>query len=128
MALNFENDREAFLGVLSLVVAADQVGSLAERDFLFDRLIKVDLFQGMTKQEVGKLLGRVTENVYDSLSNDGASITPAGIEQLLEAAKSKLGTSQGATLVQVATELSKADDGSAEELALIDQIKQRLGV
>lgn len=127
MALELENDREAFLAVLSLVVAADHVGSLAERDFLLERLSAVAPFTGSSKTEIGKLLGEVTQKVYDALPNEGGAITPAGVDQLLETAKSRLSAAQQKSCLELASGLAKVDDGSKDEARLLEVIKQRFG-
>jgi hypothetical protein len=127
MALKFEKSTEAFLAVLTVVIGADQLGSLAERDFLLDRLKGVELFAGMPRAELVKLLGQVTETVYDTLPKDDMGLSTAGVSELLAAARAALSPALQKSLVEVATALSASDQTSAEETALLAQIRLAFG-
>jgi len=127
MALKFEKSTEAFLAVLTLVIGADQVGSLEERDFLFERVKALDAFAGMAQPDFNKLLGQVTDTVYDALPKDGEGLSAAGITELLGAARATLSPALQKSLVEVATELSASDQTSTEESALLGQIRRALG-
>ena len=127
MALKLEKSTEAFLAVLTVVIGADQLGSLAERDFLLDRLKGVELFAGMPRAELVKLLGQVTETVYDTLPKDDVGLSAAGVSELLAAARAALSPALQKSLVEVATALSASDQTSAEETALLAQIRLAFG-
>src|SRR5690242_8362216 len=75
MSLKFEKNSEAFLSVLTLVVGADQVGSLAERDFLFQKVKGISIFENPSPADFSKLLGRVTDAVYSKLPQKDGVIT-----------------------------------------------------
>ncbi len=126
MALDFQDETEAFLAVLSAVVAADQVGSLEERDFLFGRVKDLDIMKGRAADEFRKMLGRVTEKVFETLPTDGGALTASGLDQLLDAATKKLSASGRKELLAVATELCKKNDTSDSERALLTKLEQRL--
>jgi len=127
MALKFEKSTEAFLAVLTAVIGADQLGSLGERDFLLDRLTGLELFAGMSRAELSKLLGQVTERVYDTLPKDAAGLSAAGVSELLAAARAALSPALQKSLVEVATALSASDQTSTEETALLAQIRTAFG-
>jgi tellurite resistance protein len=127
MSLKIDTNREAFLAVLSVVAAADQIGSLEERDFLFQSVKEVELFTGQSQAEFNKLLGAVTQHLYDSLPNEDGAITAAGVDQLLSVVKQKLSAGERASLLEVAEELAESDDETDEEAAVLTQIKGALG-
>jgi len=127
MSIKFEKSSEAFLSVLSLVIGADQVGSLDERDFLFGKVRTLPLFGNPSAAEFGKLLGKVTDALYSQLPTDDGDITSEGVMQLLAEAKKMLDPEQRKTLLQVATELSKSDGTTDQESALLNQIRGALG-
>jgi hypothetical protein len=124
MALKFEKNTEAFLSVLTLVVGADQVGSLAERDFLFQKVKGISIFGNPSPADFSKLLGQVTDTVYAKLPQKDGVITDAGVDALLADVKSALGPELCKTLVQTATELAGTDGDDAKETALIDKIRR----
>ena len=127
MALKLKNSSEAFLSVLSLVIGADHVGSLEERDFLFEKVKGLPLFGNPSVAEFSKLLGQVTNAVYSQGATQDGDITPEGISSVLTEAKKLLNPEQQKTLLKIATELSTSDGTAAEEIALLGQIRKAFG-
>jgi hypothetical protein len=124
MTLKFQKSSEAFLAVLSVVIGADQVGSLDERDFLFAKVKNLPLFGNPSIAEFSKLLGQVTETVYSQLPMDDGAISAAGVNSLLAEAKKLLTPEQQKSLLQIATELCKSDGAAAQENALLTQLQR----
>lgn len=124
MPLKFENSSEAFLSVLSVVVGADQVGSIAERDFLFEKVKNLPSFSGLSLPEFSKLLGQVTDKVYSALPQVDGAITPAGLDELLAAAKSQLSPELQQAALKAAAQLSESDETDAAEAALLSRIRR----
>lgn len=127
MPLKFEKNTEAFLAVLTVVLGADNSGSLEERNFLFDKVKGISIFGNPSTQDFSKLLGKVTDTVYTDLPQADGAITPAGIDTLLDAAKNALTPDLRKTLVATAAELMDADGADASEKALLDKIRRVLG-
>lgn len=127
MSLKFEKNTEAFLAVLTVVLGADNAGSLEERDFLFKTVKGIPMFGNPSTQDFSKLLGKVTDLVYTQLPQADGAITPAGIDSLLSAAKDALTPDLRKTLVATAAELGDADGADASEKALLDKIRRVLG-
>jgi hypothetical protein len=126
MSLEFEHSREAFLAVLTTMAAADRIGTLAERDFLFQRVKRLDLFEAFKQDDFNKLVADVTARVWDGLPSEDGSITREGIEELLIAAKAVLSPSLQKTLLDVTKQLCEADDMSAAETALLSHLQKSL--
>lgn len=127
MPLKFEKNTEAFLAVLTVVIGADNAGSLEERDFLFKKVKAIPIFGNPGQQEFSKLLGKVTDAVYTQLPQVDGAISAAGIDQLLAEARNALSPDLRKTLVATAAELMDADGADAAEKALIDKIRRALG-
>jgi hypothetical protein len=127
MSLKFEKNTEAFLAVLTVVLGADNAGSLEERDFLFSKVKNIPIFGNPSTQEFSKLLGKVTDAVYAQLPQADGAITAAGIDSLLADAKNALTPELRKTLVATAAELVDADGAEESERALLDKIRRVLG-
>jgi hypothetical protein len=127
MSLKFENSNEAFLSVLAVVIGADAVGSVAERDFLFDKVKGLPGFAQLTVQEFSKLLGRVTDKVYTALPQADGTLTSAGIDELLAAAKTELSPELQRAALKAAAQLCESDETNAAEAALLSQIRSAFG-
>ena len=124
MPLKFETSNEAFLAVLAVVVGADQVGSIAERNYLFEKVKSLPSFADSSAPEFGTLLGRVTETVYSALPQVDGTITPAGIDDLLVAAKSQLSPEMRQAALKAAAQLCESDETDATEAALLSRIRR----
>jgi hypothetical protein len=127
MPLKFENSSEAFLSVLTVVVGADSVGSIAERDYLFETVKGMPSFSKLSKSEFSGLLGHVTDKVYSALPQTDGAITSAGIDELLDAAKSQLTPELRQAALKCATQLCESDETEAAEAALLSQIRRAFG-
>ena len=127
MPLKFEKNTEAFLAVLTVVLGADNAGSLEERDFLFNKVKGIPIFGNPSTQEFSKLLGKVTDAVYTQLPQSDGAISAAGIDLLLSEAKDALTPELRKSLVATAAELVDADGADASEKALLDKIRRVLG-
>jgi len=59
LSFQVENAAEAYAAIALLVVGADGIGTIEERDFLFGDLREADVFAGYTAESLGALLGRL---------------------------------------------------------------------
>ena len=123
MAIEFANSGEAFLSVLAVVVGADDVGSIAERNFLFEKVKSLPSFGALSLPEFSKLLGTVTDKVYSALPKADGAITPAGIDELLAAAKSHLSPELRQETLKAVVQLCESDETSGAEAALVSRIR-----
>jgi len=127
MSVKFANESEAFLSVLTLVAGADQSGSLEERDFLFKKVKGLAIFGNPSTADFSKLLGKVTNAVYDGVPQQDGEFTAAGIDALLADVKKTLSADLRKSLVQIAGELGDSDGADAGEAALLDKVRRALG-
>ncbi|HEX2736368.1 MAG TPA: hypothetical protein VHM70_32420 [Polyangiaceae bacterium] len=127
MPLKFENGAEAFLAVLALALGADSVGSLKERDFLFEKVKPLPIFGNPSSQAFSQLLGKITDAVYTELPTEEGAISAAGVDQLLTEAKKILSPELSKTLIATAAELLKSDGSDEAERVLLAKIERVLG-
>jgi hypothetical protein len=127
MPVKFANDTEAFLAVLTLVAGADQSGSLEERDFLFKQVKGLAIFGNPSAADFSKLLGKVTDAVYEGLPQQDGEFTAAGVDSLLADVKKTLSADLRKSLVQIAGELGDTDGADSREAELIGKIRRALG-
>ena len=128
MSIKFEKPAEAIVAIASVLIAADKVGSLTERDFLFDHLREIDLFSGYDKSKFSSLLGDVTGKVWDSLPFENHSLTPAGFETLVVAVDAALPQKYKAEAYKMAWGLISCDGVCDEEMQLLEKIRQGLKI
>jgi hypothetical protein len=126
MTFKFDNDREAFLSVLAVVVGADQMGTLQERDFLFGEVRALPLFGGADRAEFAALVARVTETVCPVCTGDDGAIAPAKVDELLTDVRAMLSPEQCKSLVQVSEALCAVDGVDDAEAELMVRVRGAL--
>ena len=127
MPIKFETSSEAFLAVLSVVAGADSVGSMAERDYLFETVKGLPGNSSLGKRECSELLGQVTEKVYSALPQADGAITSAGMEELLATAKTALSPELQKAVLKAAAQLCESDETNAAEASLLGQLRRAFG-
>jgi hypothetical protein len=128
MTIRFDGPTEAFAAVATTVVATDKLGTMDERDFLFEQVKNLDLFKGYDKAEFTKLLSDTTDKVYGTLPTDGTSITKQGVESLVEAVKEVLDPEMRVEVFRMAIGLVRSDKSSDEERTLLGQLQRGLEI
>lgn len=130
MGIQFANAAEALAGVTAIVVAADNQGSLKERQFLFDHVAPLEPFAGIDPAGFNALLGTITGRIYDQLPTDPSTMqfTPAAMDELFLAVKQQLTPAQCVDAVRIAEALVSSDQATPGENALVAQMKTVLGV
>lgn len=126
MTLTFADAGDAYLAVLAVVVGADQVGSLAEREFLFTDVRTLPVFGGPDRQAFGTRLARVTDEVYGALPTEDGVVTGAGVDTLLAEVRGVLDDELRTSLVEVAGRLGAVDGLDGAERDLLDRLRGAL--
>ncbi len=128
MSIKFGEAAEAFAAVAAVVIGADGVGTMEEQRALFGRVKDLAVFKDRSEEDFRALVGNVTDRVFGELAQESSELRPEAIEQLATASKAVLSAEQQKAAYQMAVELAEADGQSAEESALLGQLKKSLGV
>lgn len=128
ITIEFENPTEAFAAVAIIVIAADNLGTISERDFLFGRVKNLDVFKSYDQTEFTKLLSDAVEKAYETLPMDGSSITKQGIASLTQGVREVLNPELRVQVFEMALGLASADGLCDEEKTLIEQLQHGLEI
>jgi hypothetical protein len=128
MTIEFEDPTEAFAAVATVVIATDELGTMNERDFLFEQVKNLDMFNSYDQAEFTKLLGDAIEKVYETLPLDGLSITEQGIESLVQAIREVLRPELRVQAFKMAFGLARADKLCDEEKTMLEQLQRGLAI
>lgn len=124
MSIQLHSPAEAVLAIAAVAIGADGVGSMSERDFLFKQVKSMDVFKGVQQADFAQLLGTVIDRVYAALPQENMTITTAGVQMLVAAARTVLSPEQQKAAVKMATELCAADGESPSETVLIKELER----
>jgi len=128
MAFKVESPAEAYAAVSLLVVGADGVGTLEERQSLFEQLGKAAVFSDYDSERLGALLGTLTARMYDDLPNDGISLTGDAIDILCTGCRAQLDLGQCGDLFALAADIACSDEIEERERVMLTRIAAALGI
>jgi tellurite resistance protein len=127
MTIKISSPAEAFAAVASVVIAADSVGSLAERNTVIERLKTTGALAAQDTAALSALLGRVTQHLCESLKvTESGAFTSEAVATVLTAVKSALNADQRGEALRLAEATVSADGASDGERALLDQLRAGL--
>ena len=127
MAIRIESPVEAFAAVASVVIAADSMGSMDERDAVLQRLKQAPALKGQDTAALTAILTKVTGHLCDALpTTETGAFTPAAVDQVITAVRGVLGAEQLAQAVKLAEATMDSDGASESEKALLVQLRAGL--
>lgn len=127
--MTIETTAGAFAALATLVVGADRLGSEEERSFLFGRMSRLEVFEGMGRDDLVKLMADTTEQVWTSFpTTEGGRITEDGVASLLGIISGTLTPELKREAFRMAVDLARADGMVLEEQQLLERLRDELGV
>jgi len=127
MAIRIESPVEAFAAVASVVIAADSMGSMDERDAVLQRLKQAPALKGQDTAALTAILTKVTGHLCDDPpTTETGAFTPAAVDQVITAVRGVLGAEQLAQAVKLAEATMDSDGASESEKALLVQLRAGL--
>lgn len=127
MSIKFNEPVEAAVAVAALVIGADGVGSLEERNALFGKVKNLDVFKGITEGDFRRLLNETTDRLFSELAMKDGAFEHRAIDDLASAAQAVLLPEQCGAVYRMAVQLAAADGQGQQEKALLDQLRSGLG-
>lgn len=121
-----KTEAEAFACLAVMVAAADGVGTVHEGHFLFDRMARLPVFEGLDAVGFTTLLSEASRHVVSFARPDDGALSDEGISILLREVRGSLSPELRQQALLMARDLARADDVSREEEALLERIRQEL--
>ena len=127
MSIRIESPADAFAAIASVVIAADSMGTLAERNAVLQRLKETPALAGQDNAALTALLTKVTGQLCENLPvTESGCFTSDAVGQVIAAVKGVLNPQQRAQALQLAEATIDADGASEPELALLTQLRAGL--
>ena len=128
MAIEFRGPTEAFAAVAWVVSTADKFGSMEERDFLYEQVQGLEVFEHYGLIEFQNLLGASFNRVFQTLPHDDYSVTKQGVESLSRAINEVLNPELRVEALKMAVGLANADNLCDEEKTMLEQLQHGLEI
>ena len=126
MPMKIETPAEACAALAAIIVAADELGTIEERSFLFDTVRTLPIFQGLDQRQFSQLMADTTARLYDSLPMDGAHVSPEGVGRLVDLIRDALPAERRAEALEAAVGLAKSDGVESVEALLLQRLCEGL--
>jgi len=127
MSIRIESPAEALAAIASVVIAADSMGTLAERNAVLQRLKELPALAGQDNAALTALLTKLTGHLCESLPvTESGSFTAAAVDQVVTAVKGVLNPAQRAQALKLAEATIDSDGASDSERALLTQLRAGL--
>lgn len=128
MAIKFRRPTEAFAAVAWVVCTADKLGSLEERDFLYEQVQGLEVFENYGLVEFQNLFGATFNRVFQTLPHGDLSVTKQGVESLIQAVNEVLNPELRVEAFEMAVGLANADNLCDEEKIMLEQLQHGLEI
>ena len=128
MAIEFRGPTEAFAAVFWVVCTADKLGSMEERDFLYEQVQGLKVFENYGLVEFQNLFGATFNRVFQTLPHDDYSVTKQGVEILIQAFNGVLNPELRVEALKMAVGLANADNLCDEEKTMLEQLQHGLEI
>ena len=126
--MKIESAAEACAALAVMIVAADEVGTDEERQFLFSTVKALPMFEQLSGSEFMALMADTTEKLYASLPTAGGRLSSDGIGQLVEMICEALPEDQRVEALEAAVGLAQADGVASGEALLLQRLCEGLEI
>lgn len=126
--MQFSNEVEACLALVSVVLSADKVGTSPERTYLFDRVGSMEPFKDLGPVQFKTVVEKVTAQLFTTEDAFERLIHPEGVESLCKAVRAALPENRYSMAFQLACEMACVDGLLVVERDLLDVLGRGLGM
>ena len=123
-----ETPAGAFAAVATLVVGADRMATEEERDFIFGRMMALNVFRDLDGGGLKQLLSDATEEVCTKFPCEDGKVTDDGVTECLHVVTRHLTPELRREAFRMAIDLARTDGMVVEEEALLKQLRDGLGI
>jgi hypothetical protein len=126
--MKIETAAEACAALAVMIVAADELGSEEERQFLFETVAALPMFADLDGSQFMALIADTTEVLYATLPTDGGRLSSDGVGQLVEAIRAALPVEQRVAALEAAVGLAQSDGIVSGEALLLQRLCEGLEI
>lgn len=128
MQMRIDTAAEACAALAVMIVAADELGTSQEREFLFHTVAALPIFGGLDEAKFAKLIADTTERVYAELPMDGNRIASDGVGELVRMIRDALPLDHRVEALEAAVGLARADGVVSVEALLLQRLCEGLEI
>lgn len=126
--MKIETPAEACAALAVMIVAADEVGTVEEREFLFETVRSLPMFEGMDRAGFTDFVTSMTQRMFTSLPMQGSRISSDGVRDLLGMIREALPAERRVEALEVAVGLAQADGVECVEALLLQRLCEELEI
>ena len=125
--LRIDTAAEACAALAVMIVGADELGTLEERDYLFDKVAGLPIFGGIDRGKFAKLMADTTAGLYASPAG-GQRMSSEDVGRVVLMIREALPPEQRVEVLEVAVGLAQADGVVSLEALLLQRLCEGLEI
>jgi hypothetical protein len=126
--LRIDTAAEACAALAVMIVGADDLGTLEERDFLFDRVAGLPIFGGIDRAQFAQLMADTTAGLYATPTAGGQRMSSEDVGQVVLMIREALPPAQRVEALEVAVGLAQVDGVVSLEALLLQRLCEGLEI
>jgi tellurite resistance protein len=124
--MKIETPAEACATLAAMIVAADDVGTLEERDFLFEKVAALPIFAGLDQAQFTKLMADTTAALHASFPTEGKRMSSEAVGRVVEMIRGALPPERRVQVLEAAVGLAQSDGVVSLEALLLQRVCEGL--
>jgi hypothetical protein len=126
--MRIDTEAEACAALAVMVVAADDLGTMEERSYLFDKIAAIPIFGGLDQAQFAKLMADTTAGLYDSYATHGDRMSSNGVGHVVRMIREALPFERRIEALEAAIGLARIDGVVSTEALLLQRICEGLEI
>ena len=123
MSMDFDSPAEAFAAIAGLVIGADAVGSLRERDYLFGEVRSLGVFAGLDDAQYATLVADVVGRLVDEFGTEEGTLVPTAADDVAAGARAVLDDDRRFQALGMARSLAGVDAADVAEGDVLERLR-----
>jgi len=126
--MKIDTAAEACAALAVMIVAADELGTIEERDFLFEKVATLPIFGGLDRAQFTKLMADTTAGLYASLATGGDRLSSEAVGRVVQMICDALPLDRRVEALEAAVGLAQSDGIVSLEALLLQRLCEGLEI
>lgn len=126
MQVRIETAAEACAALAVMIVAADELGTNEEREFLFETVASLPLFAHLDEAQFTKLMADTADGLYTSLPMTGNRMSSEAVGHVIRMICDALPVERRVEVLEAAVGLARSDGVVSPEALLLQRLCEGL--
>ena len=119
---------EACATLAALIVAADDQGTLEEREYLYEKVAALPIFEGLDRAQFSQLMSDTTAGLHASFASEGRLMSSEDVGRVVQMIRDALPADRRVEVLEAAVGLARTDGVVSLEALLLQRLCEGLDI